>query len=331
MSFSIPKPLKVLLPLLLAFLLAVLLALTSFFHTSEDQYAVVTTLGSPSLIEDPGLHFIVPLIQQKTIISKNIHGISIGYDSATDESIESESLMITVDYNFVNVDFYVEWRVTDPIKYLYNSNDPENILKMLCQSYIRDTIGLYDVDSVITTGKSEIQAAIREKVSARLEQEDLGIALVNLTIQDAEPPTAEVQNAFKSVETAKQGAETAVNNADRYYNEVIPSAKAQADETVRQAEAYKEARINEANAQAERFDALFAEYAKYPEITRQRLFYEAMGEILPDLKVIITSDGEEIHTYLPLETDVPPAALTDIQGSSQPETEGTLTEGGTES
>ena len=290
-------------------LLAAVLLYNSVFFTTEDQYAVITTFGKPSVVENSGLHFTIPFVQNRTIISKNIHGIEIGYNSETDQAIESESVMITVDYNFVDVDFYVEWKVTDPVKYLYASDDPESILKMLSQSYIRDTIGLYDVDSVITTGKNEIQSAIREKIAARLEEEDLGIALVNVTIQDAEPPTAEVQDAFKAVETAKQGAETATNNADKYYNEVIPSAKAEADEAIRQAEAYKEARINEATAQAERFNALYEEYAKYPEITRQRLFYEAMSDILPDLKVIIKSGDDEIHTYMPVDSGTTPAPV----------------------
>lgn len=285
--------------LIVVFLAAVFYS--SFYFTTEDQYAVVTTFGTPKLVENSGLHFLVPIVQQKNIISKNIRGINIGYNEQIDESIESESVMITVDYNFVDVDFYVEWRVTDPIKYLYASQNPESILKMLAQSYIRDTIGLYNVDSVITTGKSEIQASIKEKISTRLDVEDLGIALVNITIQDAEPPTTDVQNAFKAVETAKQGAETATNNADKYYNQVIPAAKAEADEIIRQAEAYKQSRINDATAQAERFAELYAEYARYPEIIKQRLFYEAMSDILPDLKVIIKASGDTIYTYIPVE------------------------------
>ena len=274
--------------------------MTSFYHTTEDQYAVVTTFGKPSLVENSGLHFKLPLVQRKYIISKNIRGIPIGY-ADTGESIESESVMITRDYNFVDVDFYVEWKVTDPVKYLYASADPENILKMITQSYIRDTIGLYGVDSVITTGKSEIQAPIKSKIADRIAREDLGIALVNITMQDAEPPTTEVQNAFKAVETAKQGAETATNNADKYKNQVIPGAKAAADEVVQKAEAYKQAKINEANAQAQRFNDLYTEYARYPEITRQRLFYETMGDILPEVRVIIKSDGDSINTYMPVD------------------------------
>lgn len=293
-----------------------ILIMSSFYFTTEDQYAVVTTFGKPSLVENSGLHFLVPLVQNKTIISKNIRGIQIGYDSETGESIENESLMITVDYNFVDVDFYLEWKVTDPIKFLYASEDPEDILKMLSQSYIRDTIGLYGVDSVITTGKTEIQASIKEKIAERIEKEDLGIALVNITMQDAEPPTVEVQNAFKAVETAKQGAETATNNADKYYNQQIPAAKATADEAIRQAEAYREAKINEATAQAERFEELYAEYAKYPELTRQRLFYETMGDILPDVRVIIKSDDDAINTYLPVDM-LPSAAQVETQTQTQ--------------
>ena len=296
------KALKVLLPLLAVVLLLGVLLLNSFYELGEDEYAVITTFGKPSVVSTPGLKLKLPVIQQKTIVSKATHGLTIGYDQRTGESIPSESVMITVDYNFVNVDFYVEYRVTDPVKYLFRSADPVGILKMLCQSYIRDTIGLYNVDDVITTGKSEIQAAIKEKILARLEAEDLGIALVSITIQDAEPPTLEVQEAFKAVETAKQDAETAINNANKYANEVMPAAKADADEVLQQAEAYRTARVNEAEGQASRFAQIYAEYSKYPEVTRQRLFYEKISEIFPDMKVIILGeDGSELTTVLPLD------------------------------
>ncbi len=293
----------------LAVIVLAVIFFNSFYELKEDEFAVITTFGKPSVVSTPGLKFKLPIIQRKTIVSKATKGLTIGYDPRTNASIPSESVMITVDYNFVNVDFYVEYRVTDPVKYLYNSGDPVGILKMLCQSYIRDTIGLYGVDDVITTGKSEIQAAIKDKILTRLEQEDLGIALVNITIQDAEPPTAEVQEAFKAVETAKQDAETAMNNANKYANEVLPAARADADEILQQAEAYKSARINEANGQASRFEQLYEEYAKYPEITRQRLFYERISELFPGMKVIILgSDGTEMQTILPLDVFAAPAA-----------------------
>ena len=283
--------------------LAGALGFGSVYQLQEDEYAVITTFGKPSVVSTSGLKFKIPVIQQKTIVSKATQGFSLGYDLRTGASIEDESLMISVDFNFVNVDFYVEYRVDDPVKYLYNSEEPEAILKMLCQSYIRDTIGLYGVDDIITTGKAEIQAEIRDKISARLEQEDLGIVLVNIALQDAEPPTAEVQQAFKAVETSKQEAETAINNANKYANEQLPAAKANADEILQQAEAYKAARIAEAEGQASRFSELYAEYSKYPEITRQRLFYETITKVFPDMKIVITGkDGGAVQTVLPLDS-----------------------------
>ena len=296
----IQLPAKRLLVILLAVLL-VITALDSFYTLKEDQYAVITTFGKPSMVSSSGLKLKIPYIQRVTKVAKTIQGFPLGYRTDGSE-IEDESLMITYDYNFVNVDFYVEYRVTDPIKFLYNSGDPLDILRMLCQSYIRDSIGLYDVDSVITTGKSEIQSSIKDKILNRLEQEDMGITLVNITIQDAEPPTAGVQEAFKAVETAKQEAETATNNANKYANEVLPAAKADADEILQQAEAYKTARVNAANGQASRFSQLYEEYSKFPEITRQRLYYEMITQVFPDVKVyIMGNDGATVSPLLPLE------------------------------
>ena len=303
--FTKPKmkkpPAKRIMALLIVLLLAVS-ALDGFYTLKEDQYAVITTLGKPSMVSSSGLKFKIPYVQQVTKVSKTIQGFPLGYRMGSDVSVDEESLMITYDYNFVNVDFYVEYRVTDPIKYLYNSQDPVGILKMLCQSYIRDTIGLYDVDSVITTGKSQIQSAIKEKVVSRLEQEDIGIQLTNITIQDAEPPTEDVQKAFTAVETAKQSADTTVNNAKKYANEVIPAAKADADQIIKSAEAYKESKINEASGQAARFSELYAEYEKYPLITKQRLFYETMESILPGAKLYIVDADTGVQTALPLES-----------------------------
>ncbi len=299
---------RILIPIIVIIILAGAVFFNSFYELNEDEFAVITTFGKPSVVSTPGLKLKLPLIQRKTIVSKATHGLTIGYDQRTNASIASESVMITVDYNFVNVDFYVEYRVTDPVKFLYHSADPVGILKMLCQSYIRDTIGLYKVDDVITTGKSEIQAAIKDKILERLEQEDLGLALVSISIQDAEPPTTEVQEAFKAVETAKQGAETAINNANKYANEVMPAAAADADEILQQAEAYKTARVNEAEGQASRFSQLYAEYSRYPEITRQRLFYEKIADIFPDMKVVIMGeDGTKLTTVLPLDDFTAPA------------------------
>ena len=300
---------KILVPVLLL-ILAGTVIFSSVYQLQEDEYAVITTFGKPSVVSTSGLKFKIPFIQKKTIVSKATQGFAIGYNVNNNASIEDESLMISVDFNFVNVDFYVEYRVTDPVKFLYNSREPVDILKMLCQSYIRDTIGLYGVDDVITTGKAVIQSEIRDKITARLEQEDLGITLVNIAMQDAEPPTTEVQQAFKAVETSKQEAETAINNANKYANEQLPAAKANADQILQQAEAYRESRIAEAEGQASRFRALYEEYARFPEITRQRLFYETIAKVFPDMKVIITGKDGEMTTVLPLDSFVRPETET---------------------
>ena len=297
-KFNLPGKSAIIVVVLVLLVLAVM---DSYYTLKEDQYAVITTFGKPTMVSTSGLKFKLPFIQDVTRVSKTIQGFPLGYRIGSSQSVDEESLMITYDYNFVNVDFYVEYRVTDPIKFLYSSQDPVGILKMLCQSYIRDTIGLYNVDTVITTGKSEIQAAIKEKVMQRLEEEDIGLQLTNIRIQDAEPPTYEVQRAFTAVETAKQSADTTVNNAKKYANEVIPAAAADADQIIKSAEAYKASKINEANGQASRFAELFEEYQKYPLITKQRLFYEAMESILPGMKLYILDSDTGVQTALPLE------------------------------
>lgn len=281
-----------------ALVLVAVTALGSFYTIGEQENAVVTTFGVPQTVTTPGLHFKIPYVQQVHKVDMTIKGTAIGYDPADDSSLPEESLMITSDYNFVNVDFYMEYRVTDPVKYLYSSQDGVTILKTLAQSYIRDTIGLYPVDDVITSGKSQIQAEIKEKITARMEQEDLGVQLVNLTIQDAEPPTSDVLAAFMDVENAKQGKDTALNNANKYRSEQIPKAEAQADQVLRQAEAAKESRINEANGQVARFNAMYEEYSKFPGITKQRMYYETMEALLPGLKVILTDEnGNQLNMF----------------------------------
>lgn len=273
----------------------------SFYNIGEQEQAVVTTFGVAQAVTEPGLHFKIPVIQRVRKVNTTIQGFAMGYTSEDNESIEDDSLMITNDYNFVNVDFFVEYKVADPVKAVYASQDPLLILKNMSQACIRTVIGSYDVDSVLTTGKNEIQSKIKEMIIAMLEQHDIGLQIVNVTIQDSEPPTQEVMEAFKAVETAKQGKETSINNANKYRNEKLPQAQAQIDQIMQEAESQKVQRINEANAEVAKFNAMYAEYAKNPEVTRQRMFYEAMEDILPRMKVII--DGtDQTSTILPLDS-----------------------------
>lgn len=304
---GIPKPdLKLSWKKILPVFLIVLIALagnSSFYSVSEDEQAVVTMFGKVQRVDSAGLHFKIPFAEQITKVDMTTHGFGLGYQvegGGQNIDIESDARMITSDFNLINIDFYLEYKVSDPIAYLFNTNDPEMILANEALSCIRATVTDYPVDEVMTTGKGQIQSEIRETLSKELSEKQIGLQIVNVSVQDSEPPTAEVARAFKAVETARQGKETAINDANRYRNEQIPYAEAEADRIIQEAEAEKTARIAEAEGQAERFEKMYEEYSKFPLITKKRMFYEAMEDTLPELKVII-SDGST-QTLLPLES-----------------------------
>ena len=297
---------------LAAFLaLVLLIGGSSCFYTVDDkQQAVVTTFGKVTDVTDAGLHFKLPFgIQQARKVDVNVYQkIELGYTSSGDDAYqvnERESTMITGDYNIVNVDFFVEYKISDPVKYLYASNNPEMILRNLIQSQIRNVVGSTSVDAVLTDGKENIQSQVKDLVTQILQEYDIGLTLVDVRIQDSEPPTQDVIEAFKAVETAKQQAETVVNDAKAYQNAQLPDAQAQADQLVQNAEYLKQKRINEATQQVAMFNAMYEEYKLNPEITRSRMYYEAISQVLPGVKLFInTGSGETVDMLLPLETIV---------------------------
>ncbi len=296
--------------IIIAAVLLVLLVgvLTCFYTVDDKQQAVVTTFGAVTDITDAGLHFKLPFgIQKVQKVDVNVYQkIELGY--YTDEygnsvTKTSEATMITGDYNIVNVDFFVEYKISDPVKYLYSSNEPEQILRNLIQSQIRNVVGSSSVDSVLTDGKENIQMQVKDLVSQILVEYDIGLSLIDVRIQDSEPPTKEVIEAFKAVETAKQQAEAVVNDAKAYQNAQIPNAEAQVDQLLQNAQYLKQKRINEAIQAVAMFEAMYAEYAQNPEITRSRMYYEAISEILPGVKLYInTGSGDGIEMLLPLES-----------------------------
>ena len=296
-----------------ALVLALLIGAGTCFYTIDDkQQGVVTTFGKVTDITDAGVHFMLPFgIQQVRKVDVNVYQkIELGYttDPYGDYMVnEKESTMITGDYNIVNVDFFVEYKISDPVQYLYSSNNPELILRNLIQSQIRNVVGSSTVDAVLTDGKENIQMQVKDLVTQILDEYDIGLTLVDVKIQDSEPPTQEVIEAFKAVETAKQQAETVVNDAKAYQNAKLPDAKAQADKLIQNAEDLKQKRINEATQQVAMFEAMYAEYAQNPEITRSRMYYEAISQILPGVKLYINASsgsGEDVQMLLPLESIV---------------------------
>ena len=294
--------------LVFVLILLIAAAMTCWYTVDDKQQAVVTTFGKVTDITGAGVHFKLPFgIQQVQKVDVNVYQkIELGYTSNGDSYMvnEDESTMITGDYNIVNVDFFVEYRISNPERYLYASNDAELILRNLIQSQVRNVVGSSTVDAVLTDGKENIQMQVKSLVTEILMEYDIGLTLVDVRIQDAEPPTQEVIEAFKAVETAKQNAEAVVNQAKAYENAQIPAAQAQADKLIQNAEYLKQKRINEAREQVAMFTAMYEEYARNPEITRSRMYYEAISEILPGVKLYINtaSKGSDVQMLLPLES-----------------------------
>lgn len=314
-SFNPKKPLdfKKIRNIVLFSLLGLVLLIgifTSFYTVDDKQQAVVTTFGKVTDITDPGLHFKAPFgIQQAHKVDVNVYQkIELGYVTDANgktATVEDESSMITGDYNIVNVDFFVEYKISDPVQYLFSANDPALILKNLIQSQVRNVVGSSTVDAVLTDGKENIQQQVRELVSEILSDYDVGLTLIDVRIQDAEPPTSAVVEAFKAVETAKQNAEAVVNDAKAYQNAKLPEAQAQADKLLQNAQYLKQKRINEAMEAVAMFNAMYEEYSQNPNITKSRMYYEAISQILPGVKVYInTGDSNSMNMLLPLESIV---------------------------
>ena len=304
---------------LLVIVILILLVLSvisgSYYRVDEQEIAVVTMFGKHIRSDTAGLYFKIPYLQKVEKVDTTIHGTGIGYAVNNDGqnfTVDTEGIMITSDFNLIDIDFYMEYRVSDPVAYLYHSQQPEMILKNMAMAAIRSTVIDFTVDDAITVGKSQIQTQVKQKLQESLSEQDIGLQIINITVQDAEPPTQDIVKAFKAVETAKQGKDTAVNNAKQYQNEQIPAAEANADKIIQNAQAQKSARIAEAEGQVARFNAMYEQYKLNPLITKQRMFYEAMESILPHAKVIIT-DGST-QTMYPIDA----FSQTQVSGKEDP-------------
>lgn len=284
----------------------VIVCLFSCFYSVDEQHnAIITQFGQIVKVNTAGFYFKAPWQSVKKV-DMTTHGTSIGYVIADDSQKgsypvdEANGIMITSDFNLLNIDFYIEYRVSDPVAYVYNSKEPEAVLTNIALANIRTIVSNYTVDEAMTTGKNQIQADIKSAILDSLETRNLGLSVVNITIQDSRPPVESVESAFKAVETAKQGADTAMNNALQYQNSEIPAADAKADAIIQQAEAKKTSRIAEATGQVERFNQMYEQYKQFPFTTKKRLFYEKLEEIIPGCKIIITDGSTE--TMYPLES-----------------------------
>jgi len=214
---------------------------------------------------------------------------------------EETETMITGDLNTALVPWVVQYRVTDPKTYLFGAREPEKTLRDLSESVMREVIGDRTVDEVLTVGRHDIESSTLKRLADLCSQYGLGIQIQQVQLATVRPPPA-VQAAFNEVNQAQQEKQTAINQAWAVYNDAVPNARGQAKEREKQAEAYAFRRINEAKGEAQKFSLLLAEYQKAPEVTRRRLYLEAMQAILPNLqkKIIIDDSLKNILQTLPL-------------------------------
>lgn len=282
----------------LVILAVITIIFNTFYTVSEQEQALVLTLGQYTHTTGSGAHFKIPFIQEIERVNVMTNGRTFGYVSEGNEEIiiPKQALMITKDVNFVMTYLYVEWQVSDPYQFKYAAADPISVMEFTLQAETKRIIGSYNVDDALTTAKSEIQAKIREAVKQQIDKYDIGITIQNISIQDIEPPVSSVVQAFKEVENARQDKDTALNNAKAYANEILPDARAKVDEVIKSAEADKEARIQEANGQVARFNELYGEYVKNPDIIRTRLYFETMEYVLPRMTVYFENGSNILKT-----------------------------------
>lgn len=292
--------------------------LLGFVSIPANSVGVKLRFGAYHSTEGPGLAYAIPYVDEFEIIPiQRLLKMEFGFSSegATNEfqgdrePAETET-MITGDLNTALVPWVVQYRITDPKQYLFGAREPEKTLRDLSESVMREVIGDRTVDEVLTIGRHDIETSALARLSKGASEYGLGLAIQQVQLATVRPPPA-VQAAFNEVNQAQQEKQTAINQAWAIYNDAVPNARGQAKGREKQAEAYAFRRVNGARGDTEKFSLLLAEYAKAPEITRQRLYFESMQFILPalDRKVVVDDTIKGVLQTLPLMAPTPaPAA-----------------------
>jgi membrane protease subunit HflK len=287
--------------------LAGLGAWTAYYTVPSDSVAVVQRFGKYLKDVQPGLHFKLPLgIDAATIVPVKRQlkqefgfttpGAGDPYQSPRDGKRETE--MVTGDLNAALVEWVVQYRISDPVKYLFEVREPSETLRYVSESVMREVVGDRTVDEVITIGRQEIETEALAKMQELSTKYAMGISIDQVQLKNINPPQP-VQESFNEVNQAQQEKEKLINEARRDYNKVIPLAEGEKDQRIREADGYRLKRINEAEGDAARFSALLAEYRKAPEVTRRRIYIETLQDVLPGIRSKIIID-EQTRSILPL-------------------------------
>lgn len=296
---------------LFAFIIIFLISLvwSAFYTIPSDSVAVIQRFGKYLKEVPPGLHLklplgidtakIVPIKRQlKQEFGFTTPGASDPYQSPRDNEGQRETQMVTGDLNAALVEWVVQYRISDPVKFLFEVRKPSETLRYVSESVMREVVGDRTVDEVITIGRQEIESEALSKMQALSTKYAMGISIDQVQLKNINPPRP-VQESFNEVNQAQQEKEKLINEARRDYNKVIPLALGEKDQRIREADGYRLKRINEAEGDAARFNALYAEYIKAPEVTKRRIYIETMQAVLPGIKSKIIID-ERSNNVLPL-------------------------------
>ena len=271
--------------------------LLGVYTVGPDEVGVVQRFGKYDRVVGSGLnyHLPFPIETVKTPKVTEVKRIEVGFRTVGKKqyrTVEQESLMLTGDENIVDAELIVQYKIKEPINYLFNFIGPELTLREASEASLRTVIGRHNIDEALTSGKLMIQEETKELLQSILDKYETGVHVVAVQLQDVSPPK-QVIDAFKDVASAKEDKNRMINEAEGYRNDIIPKARGEAQAMIREAEGFRESRIKRAEGDVAKFKAILKEYSKSKDVTRERLYLEAMEEILPGLEKFIVPDGED--------------------------------------
>ena len=270
--------------------------LTGTYMVGPDEVGVVRTFGEHTRVAQSGLnwHFPVPIETVNTPKVTEVKRVEIGFRTLRNgqyRTVEKESLMLTGDENIVDAEMIVQYKIKDPVAYLFNIVEPELTVREAAEASLRTVVGRNKIDETLTTGKFTIQEETKFQLQSILDLYESGIHVVAVQLQDVSPPK-EVIGAFKDVASAKEDKNRMVNQAEGYRNDLIPKARGEAEAMIRAAEGFRESRIKRAEGDAAKFTTILQEYKKAKSITEKRLYLETMEKVLPGIEKIIIPDKD---------------------------------------
>ncbi len=276
----------------------VVAALRSVFSVGPGEVGIVRTFGRFSSRAEPGLHYRVPIVQNVDVVNvEQIRRIEVGFRG--DKRILTESHMITGDENIVDAQMIVQYRVSDPTKYLFHLREPEDALRATAEVALRSMVGRTSIDDVITTGRERVQEDTLKWLQKLMDEYESGISITDVKLLAVDAPD-EVRDAFHDVVRAREEKEKVINQAKGYRADLIPRARGEAQKMEREAEGYKEERVLRAKGDAAKYNAFFAEYVKAPAVTRQRLYLETMERVMARFERKVLVDGDLTKGSVPV-------------------------------